>query len=245
MNPKYDNSIKIAIYTENLMPDINSADYVMGHYHVNYLDRYFKYNLVFYRNFTSVNKIRKKTIQSNIRKKFCAAVISNWASKFRLDFINKLNNYKKVDMGGGYRNNVGGKVKNKIEFLSHYKFSIAMENSIGDGYITEKLMESFLAGTIPIYYGDFLVDEYINPKSYIFIKGKNDLEKKIEYIKKIDNDDKLYESIMKEKPIIDDSFINKIDNIEIKLFLKNIFMQEKKKAFRRDNNFYDYKCKNN
>ena len=61
-------------------------------------------------------------------------------------------------------------VKNKIEFLSSYKFSISMENSEGDGYVTEKIIESFIAGTIPIYYGDYMIDEYINPKAYILIK---------------------------------------------------------------------------
>lgn len=40
-----------------------------------------------------------------------------------------------------------------------------MENSGGDGYVTEKIVDSFLAGNIPIYYGDFLIDEYINPKT--------------------------------------------------------------------------------
>ena len=44
-----------------------------------------------------------------------------------------------------------------------------MENSEGDGYISEKIVDSFLAGTIPIYYGDYMVDEYINPKTYILI----------------------------------------------------------------------------
>ena len=29
---KYNNSIKIAIYTENVMPDLNLADYIIGHY---------------------------------------------------------------------------------------------------------------------------------------------------------------------------------------------------------------------
>ena len=32
---KYNNSIKIAIYTENVMPDLNLADYIIGHYHIN------------------------------------------------------------------------------------------------------------------------------------------------------------------------------------------------------------------
>ena len=42
-----------------------------------------------------------------------------------------------------------------------------MENSEGDGYISEKIVDAFLAGTIPIYYGDYMIDEFINPKTYI------------------------------------------------------------------------------
>ena len=85
-----------------------------------------------------------------------------------------------------------------------------------------------------------MVDEYINPKTYILIKGKKDVMDKIEYIKKIDNDDKLYMKIMKEKPIIDDKFIEKIDRKEVKEFFSNIFSQDKNKAYRRDDNFYDF-----
>ena len=94
-----------------------------------------------------------------------------------------------------------------------------------DGYLSEKIVDSFLAGTIPIYYGDYMLDEII------------------EYIKKIDNDINLYKSIMKEKPILDDNFVDKINKNEIKSFLKNIFRQDKKKAFRRDDNYYDFNCK--
>ena len=67
-----------------------------------------------------------------------------------------------------------------------------------------------------------MVDEYINPKIYILVKGEKDIKKKIEYIKKIDNDDKLYMEIMKEKPIIDNKFKEKIDQKEIKEFFTNI-----------------------
>ena len=171
-----------------------------------------------------------------MRKKFCAAVISNSfiSDNFRLDFLEELNKYKKIDMGGRYKNNIGKAVDNKIEFLSSYKFSIAMENTNGDGYITEKIIHSFISGTIPIYYGDYMVDEYINPKSYILIKGIKDMKEKIDYIKLIDNNDKIYKNILKEKVIIDYNFVNSIDN-ELKLFLTNIFMQDKKKAFRINN----------
>ena len=224
------------------MPDFNIGDYIIGHYHIIYLDRYFKYSIFLWTNYKAINKMRKDILKKPIRKKFCAAVISNCGisfAKFRLNFIDKLSEYKKVDMGGKCQNNINRKVKNKIEFLSNYKFSIAMENSDGDGYISEKIADSFLAGTIPIYFGDYLLDEYINPKSYILIKGEKDIEKKIKYIQKLDQDDNLYKEMLKEKAIIDDNFGYKIDDIEIKSFLRHIFRQNKNKAFRRDDNYYD------
>ena len=198
LNPKYNNSIKIAIFTENIIPDFIEVDYAIGHYHINYLDRYFKYNIFFWRDINNFYTSRNKALNSPKRLKFCAALISNNISTdgFRLEFINELSKYKKVDMGGAIGNNIRESINDKIKFFSSYKFSIAMENSNGDGYISEKIVDSFLAGTIPIYYGDYMVDEYINPKTYILIKGEKDLNKKIEYIKEIDNNDELYKKLL-------------------------------------------------
>ena len=237
LNVKYNNSIKIAIYTENIIPDFNEADYVIGHYHINYLDRYFKSSIFLWRNLNSTKFffIRNKVINNPQRNKFCSAVISNnYKGTFRIKFINELNKYKKIDMGGKYNNNVGGPVINKIKFLSSYKFSIAMENSEGDGYLSEKIIESFLAGTIPLYYGDYMIDEYLHPKSYILIKGEKDIFQKIEYIKNIDNNDKLYKDILKVKVILEDNIKN-IYNKELKEFLYHIFEQDKYKAYRKYN----------
>ena len=184
--------------------------------------------------------IRKYSLKHK-KKKFCAAVISNKKAytKFRKDFINLLNKYKKVDMGGKYNNNVG-KIKNKILFLRKYKFSIAMENTEGDGYLSEKILDSFLSGTIPIYYGDYMLDEFINPKSYILIRGEKDTNKKIEFIKKIDNDDNLYNQILKEKIFTNSNFKETILN-QKKDFLMHIFEQDKRFAKRIDN--YHWKMK--
>ena len=178
-------------------------------------------------------------LKNEKRTKFCAGVITNPIG-FRLYFINELNKKKKIDMGGRFQNNVGGFVKNKIKFLSEYKFSIAMENSEADGYASEKIIDSFLAGTIPIYYGDYLVDEYINPNSYILIRNERDMKDKIDYIIKIDNDDNLYRSILKEKVFIDDFFVDNIIN-ERKKFLMHIFEQKKEYAKRVDNYHFDFR----
>ena len=91
-----------------------------------------------------------------------------------------------------------------------------------------------MSGTIPIYYGDYMIDEFINPKSYILIKGEKDVKKKIEYIKKIDNNDNLYRKILKEDVIIEENFASKLDS-ELKEFLIHIFDQDKNKAYRAKN----------
>ena len=239
LSESYQKSIKIAVFTENQIPDFNLLDYAIGQSHIIFLDRYFKRSyflgLLFLFNNRYLKLIRKKVLNSSKRKKFCAAVITNnyWTDHFRLEFIEELNKYKQVDMGGKYKNNVG-RIKNKIKFLSSYKFSIAMENTEANGYLSEKIVESFLSGTIPVYYGDYMADEYINPKSFILIRGKNDMSKKIDYIKKIDNNDELYEKILRENIFIDKYYKKKIEKERIE-FLYHIFDQDKNVAKRIDN----------
>lgn len=248
-NEKYNKSIKIASYSENIIPDLAEADYALSQMHIIYFDRYFKYPSFIWR----LNNFRNYKVENiglfaknKIKKKFCAAVISNHSNRslFRIEFIKRLNKYKHVDMGGGYLNDVGGKVKDKIKFLSSYKFSISMENSIGEGYVSEKIIDSLIAGTIPIYYGDYLIDEYINPKIYILIKGEKDIPSKIEYIKEIDNNDKLYNSILQEKIFIHDNYSDIIRKTESErlLFNYNIFLQGKNKGKRVDDSYKNYYC---
>ena len=68
--------VRIAVYTENTIPDLNCADYFLSHSHINYLDRYFKTNLFLWENFDEIDSKRLEVINSPIRKKFCAGVIS-------------------------------------------------------------------------------------------------------------------------------------------------------------------------
>lgn len=244
LDSRYNNAIKIAFYTENIIPDFNHADYSIGFHNIHYLDRYFRKTTliwIFQQKYLNIKnkffeKMKIKAFRSKTKKKFCAAVISNFnmSDGFRIKFINELSKYKNVDMGGNYKNNIGRNVYNKIDFLSSYKFSIAMENSEGQGYVSEKIIDSFIAGTIPIYYGGYMIDEFINPKSYILIKNENDMIKKIDYIKRIDNDKKLYKSILNEKLFINNNLV-KISDIEKSKFLGHIFEQEKNKAKRLDN----------
>ena len=40
-------------------------------------------------------------------------------------------------------------------------------------YITEKIINAFRAGSIPIYYGSKRIDKYFNPKRFIQIDPTN------------------------------------------------------------------------
>lgn len=67
-----------------------------------------------------------------------------------------------------------------INLMQQYKFIFVMENSVLDGYITEKIFNPFFARVIPIYNGSPMVGEYINPESFIWVK---DVEKGLEEVR--------------------------------------------------------------
>ena len=54
-------------------------------------------------------------------------------------------------------------------------FSFAVENDTYDTYFTEKILDCFATGTIPVYMGTKKVVEYFNPDGIIFFDGSFDL----------------------------------------------------------------------
>lgn len=57
--------------------------------------------------------------------------------------------------------------KGKLAGLLPYRYSIAIENTVHDDYFTEKIMDCWLAGTVPIYYGAQNLEEYFPRGSFI------------------------------------------------------------------------------
>ena len=84
--------------------------------------------------------------------------------------------------GRGYpTSNISNGIQNKIreigtkeEALKTYMFSVVIENSMQDTFITEKVMDCFATGTVPIYWGTPRIVEHFNPDGIIFLK--NDFE---------------------------------------------------------------------
>ena len=80
-----------------------------------------------------------------------------------------------------------GSIQCKIPVLSNYKFSFCFENYFGSkGYFTEKIFDSFYAGTIPIYLGCSNVEKYLPSNIFINYKKFNDLNEIYKYMNSID-----------------------------------------------------------
>jgi hypothetical protein len=133
------------------------------------------------------------------KTKFCSFVVRSHnpgKNRNRLEFFQKLSRYKKVDSGGEFMNNIGGPIPGhsagKIEFLNVYKFNIAFENGSFPGYTTEKIFEPMVARCLPIYWGNPLIIEEFNPKSFLNYADFPNEEALIEKIIELDKDDAKY-----------------------------------------------------
>ncbi len=112
--------------------------------------------------------------------------------------LHELNKYKKVHSGGRYCNIIGRTVPGgwmsdrHIQFISQYKFMICFENSLLD--LSEKIINTYLAGVIPIYWGDTNIKNIFNSESMIFLEDTTEesYKKVIHKVIEIDNDNQKY-----------------------------------------------------
>ena len=193
---QYDSCVKILMQGENSTPNFNDYDYAVGYDHLDFGDRYLRMPLYpFWRKpFLMLDKRRLENPEALLRRKFCSFVVSNanFGDPMRLKFFERLSKYKKVDSGGRWMNNVGGPVKDKLEFCKGYKFNIAFENSSFPGYVTEKVMEAYAAQTVPIYYGDPTVETDFLPESMVCVRNEADIDRAVDEVVALDEDDDAY-----------------------------------------------------
>lgn len=138
------------------------------------------------------------------KRDFCSVVISNnlFTSPERFEYWDKISQYKMVASGGELGNNVGGPIADKFEFLSRYKFNLAFENSVVDGYTTEKITDAIYAATVPIYWGNRQVSKDFNPDVFININDFPSIEAAIDHIRRVDEDDELYLRYLRANPLV-------------------------------------------
>lgn len=200
---KYD-AVKILINSENEVPDFNVYDYAIGSAVMEFGDRYMRMPWCafspYYRN---LHEVSSKSPEKLLARKFCSFVVSNaeFGDPLRVKFFHELSKYKKVDSGGRFMNNIGGPIKDKNMFCSEYKFNIAFENSSCLGYVTEKIVDAYHANSVPIYYGDPAVAADFREESMVRVKGKEDFDRAISEVIRLDKDDDAYLKVVNTPPL--------------------------------------------
>lgn len=254
---KYENNesiIRIYVAGECIAPDLNIFDYaIVFDRRMSDMDRvsrmppnlFHRKSIIYEKNNLSENDMKALIAKHN---RFCCFIYSNpTAHQFRDKLFFAISEYKKVDSLGKHLNNMGNEQTRtskswrelSIEMKSNYKFSIASENASYEGYTSEKLLTSFQAHTVPIYWGNAYVSDEYNEKAFINCNKYSSLDQLLDKIREIDLNDKLWcEMIM--QPWQTEEQVKKMEEeiINYYNFINNIFFQELCKAKRTPSGTY-------
>jgi len=96
----------------------------------------------------------------------------------RKNLVARLATKKIIDLyGKGWDSDKDGAVRaaykglvasdGKLSTLSKYKFTLCFENAIFPGYVTEKIFDALLAGSVPIYLGDPTIAQSVPTNTFI------------------------------------------------------------------------------
>lgn len=94
-----------------------------------------------------------------------AWVSSGWDRCGRDDYLRQLMQHVQIDSYGKVEHNIDvvddRGPATKLATIAGYRFTIAFENSVAHDYVTEKLFQPLLAGSVPIYRGAPNVAEFL------------------------------------------------------------------------------------
>ena len=151
--------------------------------------------------------------------KWCSFTVSNPSNFMRNSAFYQINNYKPVDSYGRYLTNNNAlqeyskgrywrDAKDEYFLTYPHKFMMAYENTPFRYYCTEKLMDAFLVGSMPIYCGDPRVREDWNQDAFI------NVTKFMGYMDEIKRIDTNWEYFKKyyEQPVFTDEQKKKLED---------------------------------
>lgn len=137
------------------------------------------------------NILTRHTKPTSMPEKFCNFTYRN-PVRSRIEFFLALSRLHRVESTGSLYNNTGYLLGEKPQELKNYKFTIAYENKILPGYVTEKIFEPLAAGSIPIYCGGSMCNSDFNSKAFINASDFSTQSALITHIDKVNSDDNLW-----------------------------------------------------
>jgi len=108
--------------------------------------------------------------KSKLVSMVCSGKTYSKGHKFRNRIYDKFES--KFDGYGRYKN----PIENKADALKDYMFSICVQNTKCDDYFTEIIMDCFMTGTVPIYWGTDNICKYFNSLGIIPFNSVTELD---------------------------------------------------------------------
>lgn len=134
---------------------------------------------------------------------FIAAFISSMCHlpNIRNSYLRKLSKYTKLDSYGRCRHNKmippdyrkKANSFGKTRLIRKYKFTIAFENTDSEDYITEKVIEPILMGSVPVYFGDDRVYDFVPKDAIVNVKDFKNMKDLANYLNYVGNNKTEYE----------------------------------------------------
>lgn len=76
-----------------------------------------------------------------------------------------------------------GRIREKRVVLNQYRFAICFENAITPGYVTEKILDCFMAGVVPVYLGAPEIERLIPQGAYVDMRNYSTYEELYDHLK--------------------------------------------------------------
>ena len=125
--------------------------------------------------------------------------------------------YTQIDVHGGNwpfaMKNFKGALQHKFKYevQNQYKFNFIIENVIVNNYISEKILDTFVSLSVPVYLGSPVIEKYIPKECFIDVrdfKNNDELMKYLENMGEMEYN-KYIENILKHRDEIFDKFSTK------------------------------------
>jgi alpha(1,3/1,4) fucosyltransferase len=149
------------------------------------------------------------------RPHFCNFIVSNPGCRTRNRMFMALDRRRRVHSLGTFLKNsddprlserdVGSWRRSKLPVLADYRFTLAFENCSRPGYATEKLIDAWLAGSVPIYWGDPHLQRDFPTAGMVVLERGASIEEFADRIIEIDDDPDRYRQLQNANPFRDGS----------------------------------------
>ena len=142
----------------------------------------------------SWNRLLERPIRRAIPSKFCCCIVPESGVYYRTRMVQELSKYKPVDSFDMIQPDSSKYTQREAftQVLSQYKFVLCFESAIEGIYMTEKIIQVFLAGVIPIYFGTSFHTTLFNRSAYVYLEKDATVEytslvRRIVYLDKHDS----------------------------------------------------------